>query len=286
MDFLRADWLYNYLTPDGLTLSRASAFWDVGTHSGEGNLDNEEAGNSPPGIEPIAAQSVLPGGSGEVFALVSDLETSPDLLEVTVSTGDPHLIKDLSIEGLGPERRIAFTVSALYSGTGSITVKVSDGESARWIAFPVNIDVELTPFESFMAGYFSDEELLDLGVSSPIADPDGDFIVTLMEFMLGSNPRQYTYPDEVLQVRRVELDGGPAIVISFRRRNDESNIQLIPWMAPESLVYAPMISGGNPVYEENTTVGNNPLYDDVEGTIHIDPAGYDTHFIRMQVELE
>lgn len=281
--YSRADWYYRLFDPDGTLTEEVSAFWDVQT-----NETGQGTGNNPPTIEQVAQQSVQPGEFREVSLSIFDPDTPVDTLTVEALTPDGDLIKGLSVTGDGSDRTLSFTASALNSGVGTIEVSVSDGEHIAWIAFSVLIDVDMTPFEAFLAAYFTEEERMDQDLVSPIGDPDFDDIPTIIEFMLGGNPRVRTLPEEILEVRREELREGPVITINFRRRTDELNIRVTPWMAPESLdtkEYKKLVQGGNPLYEESSTGGENPLYDDVEGTVTVDP-GVEAYFIRLQVVME
>ena len=112
--------------------------------------------------------------------VVNDANDPVDGLDVSVTTNNTDLIKSLSISGTGTNRTLSFTASSLYSGLAGITVRVSDGKAARSLSFSALIDTEATPFEAFMAAYFTAEELSNNLLSSPIADPDGDDMATLL----------------------------------------------------------------------------------------------------------
>lgn len=283
MAYRRADWYYKQFDAEGNFIEEISAFWDVVTgETGSGT------GNNPPAIEQAAQQSVQPGEFREVSLIINDPDTPVDSLVVEAMTPNPELIKSLAVTGTGAERTLSFSASALYSGAGTVEVSVSDGENTSWMAFSVLVDVDMTPFEAFLTAYFTEEELLDQNLASPIGDPDEDDIPTIIEFMLGGNPRLRTLPEEVLQIRRENDQDSSLIIINFRRRNDEPNVRVTPWMAPESLdskEYKKLSQGGNPLYQESSSEGSNPLYDDVEGTVFVDP-NVEAYFIRMQVETE
>lgn len=279
----RADWYYKQFDAEGNFTEEISAFWDAETgETGSGT------GNNPPSIDQVAQQSVQPGEFREVTLTISDPDTPVDSLVVEAVSPNPELIKGLVVTGTGGERTLSFSASSLYSGAGTIEVSVSDGEHTTWMAFSVLVDVDMTPFEAFLAAYFSDEELLDQNLSSPIGDPDDDDIPTIIEFMLGGNPRVVTLPEEILQIRRENDQDSSLIIINFRRRNDEPNVRVTPWMAPESLdskEYKKLSKGGSPLYEETSNEGSNPLYEEVEGTVFVDP-NVEAYFIRMQVEID
>ncbi len=280
MNYSRVDWMYQEFKDDGTKGLKVEAWWDVPLN--EGGTSTTEP-NRAPTIDAIGAQNVAPGEYREVTVTVGDAETSPSELLVTATTTRTDLVRDLALSGTGSTRTLSFSVSSLYSGSASVTVEVSDGIATSSTAFAVLIDVEMTPFESFLAAYFTPEEL-DAGViSNPIADPDKDQMVTLLEYALGTNPREFTHPEEAVQISRETRTEGEFIIIRYRSRADDPGVGPIPWMALESMSFASLEN--NPLYEESNLGGDNPLYDNIEGVIN---AGGDAeaHFIRLQVGIE
>ncbi|MEX0330352.1 MAG: Hcp family type VI secretion system effector [Puniceicoccaceae bacterium] len=271
---------YWELDTDGIVLYQARSWWDIPTNTGEAS-----GGNEPPTLDLIPDVSTGTASPIDVLIVINEVETPPDQLEITVETDRPEMILDLAISGTGLRRTLTARTSALYSGVASITVRVSDGVNRTSRSFAVMIDVEMTPFEAFMAANFSREELLDPAFASPIGDPDKDNIPTIVEFTLVTNPNEFTLPQEAVRVTRMNTPEGPVIRLNFRRRTDDPNIGPIPWMAPESLLFEPL-STSNPIYEENANKGENPLYEDVEGIIQVEPDGADVHFIRMGVDVD
>ncbi len=283
LNFTRAEWYYWQLGPGGSRDYHVNAYWDLLLQKGDSaGGPGEGTGNTAPGIDPIAAQSVQPGERRELKVTISDAETPAGDLVLTAATDRPDLVTSIELSGTGGTRTLSFTVTSLYSGFASLSVEVSDGESASSTAFTVLIDVEMTAWEAFIAAYFTPEEQLDADLVSPLGDPDSDDLDTAIEFALGTNPREYTWPQEAVRVRRENTPGGPVIRLQFRRLKDAGKLGPTPWMAPESLLFEPL-GPGNPLYEESTSEASNPLYEDVEGTIHVDPDGPDVHFIRMHV---
>lgn len=280
MNYSRVDWMYQEFKDDGSQGLTVEAWWDVPLNKGGSSTTQP---NRAPTIEPIGAQTVAPGEYREVTVTVGDAETSPSELVVTASTTREDLVRELALTGTGSTRTLSFRASSLYSGSASVTVEVSDGEATSSTAFAVLIDVEMTPFESFLAAYFTPEELDEGVVSNPIGDPDGDQMVTLLEYALGTNPREFTHPDKAVQISRESRPDGEFIVIRYRSRADDPGVGPIPWMAPESMLFSSLKN--NPLYEENKNEGENPLYEETEGTLNIG-GDVDSHFIRLQVQLE
>ena len=295
LNYSRIDWQYWQFRDDGTTGSQSEAWWDVernvgeGTETGGGDTGGGGGGggttNYPPVIQPIADQQMQPAQSTVLTVSVSDQNDSVDSLSVWANTNNTDLVKNLSVTGTGGQRSLSFSVSSLYSGSASVNVFVSDGKASRSVSFAVTVGVELTPFESFLTAYFSSEELGNPVISGPLQDPDKDGIVTLVEYALVTNPREFTYPEEAVQIRRESRAEGEFLVINYRRRTDDPNVGPIPWMAPESLGRFSSLHE-NPLYEESAQAGENPLYEDVEGSINIGDGAIDQHFIRMQVSHE
>ena len=279
LNYTNIESTYWQFGPDGIVLERVHSYWDIPTNTG-----GYESGNEPPTIRPISLSPVEQASPIDVLIVINEMETPPEQLVVTVETDRPDLILDLAIGGTGFERTLSFRSSALYSGFGVITVRVSDGVHQTSMSFAVMVGMQMTPFEAFMAAYFTPSELQNPKYSSPIGDPDNDDIPTIVEYALLTNPREYTLPQQAVRVTRENTESGPVIRLDYRRRTDDKNIRPIPWMAPESLLFAPIHN--NPLYEESATAGENPFYEDVTGTYPVDPDGADMHLIRMQVDAE
>lgn len=279
MNYSRVDWMYQEFKDDGSKGLTVEAWWDVPLNEGGSSTTQP---NRAPTIDPIDAQNVTPGEYREVTVTVGDAETPPSELVVTATTNRTDIVRDLALSGTGSTRTLSFRASGLYSGSASVNVKVSDGITTSSTAFAVLIDVEMTPFESFLAAYFTPEELDEGILSNPIGDPDNDQMVTLLEYALGTNPREFTHPDEAIQVTRESRPGGEFIIIRYRSRADDPSVGPIPWIALESMSFTS--SKNNPLYEESNLGGDNPLYDNIEGIINTEGEA-DAHFIRLQVEL-
>lgn len=278
LNFSKVDWIYYQFGSDGKQIGDVSASFDILAGTGGGGS------NTPPTIAPLEDQTPPPASPVDVLIVINDAQTPPGDLVVLAETDNPELVLDLAVNGTGDTRTLSFVTSALYSGSASITVRVSDGVYTSSRSFAVLIDVEMTPFEAFMAAHFSEAELEDPNIASPIGDPDGDDIPTIVEYALVTNPNEFTLPELAVRVTRENTETGPVIRLNYRRRTDDPNIGPVPWMAPESLIYRSL--RGNPVYEETASAGDNPFYEDVEGVISLDTELADVHFIRMQVDMD
>ena len=276
--------VYRQYDSSGKAIYEARIFWDVLLN--EGSYTEESLTNAAPTIEPLGNQSVQPGETRAVALTIGDIDSNVDDLSVTASTDRPDLVKNLMVSGTGSSRSLSFTASNLYSGNGSITVSVSDGQNTSSKSFSVLIDVEMTPFEAFLTAYFTAEEREDALLSSPLGDPDKDGVTTLVEYVMGGNPREFTHPWQLIRIERKSGAAGPEIHLFYKRRADDSSIGPIRWMAPELIGFAPL-ENGNPLYEESTTGGENVLYEDVHGTFRPDPEIAEAlHLFRLEVNME
>lgn len=278
-NYSRLDWVYRVLDPEGTTIEQASAYWDfVG---GTGGSSEEEPGNQPPTADTIGNQSVDPGTTSEVDFLVSDAESDPVDLIVTAVTSRPDLISDIEVTGSGRDRKISYRASGVLSGSASISIIVSDGTSSRTMSFPVLIDVEMTPYEGFLTAYLNEDERNDPALASPIQDPDRDGLMTLVEYLLGTNPREVDQGSQVVDVEQRVESGERKIDLQFRRRTDDPLIQGAVWVSPNMRDWTKMETS-NPLYEETNTQSENPLFEDVSATVTV-PPGNDPYFVRLQV---
>ena len=278
-NFASLKWSYRQLDMNGFELYRANTYWDIGMATG--GFDEAEVNGATPVIEPVKQQLVMPGQVYSVQIRVSDADTPVESLEVSAGTGQPDILKKVRVSGSGEFRTVDFETSALLSSTSSITVTVSDGVRSSSTSFAVVFGVELTPFEAFLAAYYNEEELATLSI---IGDDDGDSIPTLVEYYLGSNPREFNYPSDVLRIDIKPTPEGRVVILNYMRRTNEKGVGPIRWMSPESLLFEPLVPGGeNPLYEESTSGTSNPLYESVTGTMPI-PPGMDESALLFRFE--
>jgi type VI secretion system Hcp family effector len=279
LNYSRMDWVYRVLSPDGVALEQSGAYWDFVDNSG--GASDGVPGNQPPTSDIIGNQSVDPGTTTAIDFLVSDTESDPADLVVTATTSRPDLISDLLVTGSGRERQISFRSSGVLSGAAAISLVISDGTSSRTMSFPVLIDVEMTPYEGYLTAYFNEDERTDPALASPIQDPDKDGLLTLIEYLLGTNPREFNQAGEAISVAHREEAGVRKIDLQFRRRTDDPLIQGALWGSSDMKNWT-RLETSNPLYEETNTQGENPLFEDVSASITL-PTGTDPYFVRLQV---
>ena len=139
----------------------------------------------------------------------------------------------------------------------------------------------MTPYEGFLTAYFDEDERQDPAMVSPILDPDKDGLLTLVEYLLGTNPREFNSPTEAIAVELREEPGARRIDFQFQRRIDDPLIQAALWGSSDMKNWT-KLETSNPLYEETNTQGENPLFEDVSASV-TPPPGTDPYFVRLQV---
>lgn len=276
LNYEKVNWLYQLCSSAGESQGRAEAFWDIETDTGG------SSSNDPPRLDPVGNQSVGSASSKTIDLTIADDESGEENLEIKITTDRPDLIGEFEITGTGANRKLSFETSALLSGVASLAVTVSDGKDSRTTAIPVLIDVEMTPYEGYLAAYFDTDERKDLKLTSPIQDPDKDNIPTVIEYLLGLNPQEFNNPSEAVETVFKETLEGRVLNVDFRKRLDDANVQGQLWGSFDMKTWE-RLDASNPIYEENTQPSENPLFEDVSATITL-PSGADPYFFRFQVQ--
>ena len=97
---------------------------------------------SPPTVSAISNRVILRNSStGPVRFTVGDRETRAGLLQVTASVSDTNLLPRVELGGVGSERLVT-VYSTNLTGTGSVTVAVSDGVATTTRSFLVRVNTE------------------------------------------------------------------------------------------------------------------------------------------------
>jgi len=277
---------YRQLGPDGTEVGRAMAYWDLDT--------NEGGSASSPQIEQQGNVDLSSGEIETIELFISDDDTPVLELTVEATSSNPELVPHPTARKSPTGWGLDISAGPTASGQVSIEVIVSDSDYDRTMSFSVYIDSSGTPWGGFIDAYFTAEEQLDADLISPIEDPDLDNIPTLLEFVFGSNPREYSPASEQLKASPRHIappdgigEGDEVIDLRFQRRNDEPRIKLALYGSPDGDIWTELKSepgAKSPLYKENTNTGENPLYDDVEGTANPpdDPPAY---FIRAIAEM-
>lgn len=278
-NFERIDWIYTEFGPDGSKKGKIEAWWDL--EKGTGGSTSSTGDNEAPSIEPVGDISADPGTEGTLDITIGDIETAADDLVITLSTDRPELLSGLEITGTGSTRTVSYKTSALRSGFATIVATLSDGVDTRSISIPVLIDVEMTPYEAYLSAYFSDEEKFDPKLTAPLSDPDKDGLVTQIEYLLGTNPIEYSKPSEAVKVDTGGSESdGKSFTLTYRRRKDDPNVVGALWGSDNGKDWF-RLDSSNPLYEETTETGQNPLFEEVTVTYTL-PTGGEPAFIRFQ----
>ncbi len=109
--------------------------------------------NDAPTIGSIPDQTISEdGATGPISVSIRDVETDAAALSLSVSSDAPDLLPDrrLTIEGSGPSRTLRAVPRPDSSGTATLTVTTSDGQSAASTSFTVDVTpVDDPPRASF-----------------------------------------------------------------------------------------------------------------------------------------
>lgn len=178
-------------------------------------------GHHRPGVLPMDGDLLL-NASGVVEIDLGGMQpyTEYDQVFVTgsVTLGGTLLIGDEN--GFVPEIGATFRVLEGATVTGQFDTILS--RSAGRISFEVAYDAKgvtvtakpwiARTYETWAAGMFTAEELADPTISGPNADPDGDFLINRLEYVMATNPHRRS--NQPFQIRTKEAHGFGA-VISF-----------------------------------------------------------------------
>jgi len=272
----KIDWIHRLCNGDGIFQERVEVFWDL--ILGVGGSSSNSGDNEPPAVDPVANQSVDPATSNQVDLIIGDMETGEEDLVVT---SHPELIGNLTVTGTN--RQLSYSTTALRSGFASISVEVFDGMDTQSISIPILIGTEMTPFEGCLAAYFGEEELDNPKLTSPILDPDKDGILTVIEYLLGTNPAEFNRSSEAMKVAFDSDVGECALTLDFKKRLDDPNVQGYIWVSQNMKDWERMDSS-NPMYEETGQQGQNPLFEETTATIAFPDVCKEPIFIRFQVQ--
>lgn len=273
-----AEWHVQEINAVGTVVERAATYFDMNTL---------EAGEitTIPRILQAGNVEVASGDSIDVDITITDEDTPSDQLTVEIESDNPAT-EIGPVRWMAPETlRITLNTRPTHAGQSTVRVSVSDASDTTTMAFSVYADDTGTPWGGYIDAYFSGEEQLDPAIAGPIADPDGDQLSTLMEFLFGTNPREYTPPEEQLTrtLRHSAPAGGgdpvPVLGIEFLRRIDEPSITLSLYGSPDGENWT-LLRSGSPLYQESNESSTNPLYESVSGNV-TPPGGTTAYFIRF-----
>jgi len=203
------------------------------------NLNGTDASNSTAITVSGLASGSVSITSPTINAIVSgmvqiDATTTPDIVRVKLYVDGVYVgLKDSSAPFF-----ILWDSSTVTDGEHTFQYKAIDNtdtdEGTFWTV-PINITVRNiippTPLESWRAAHFTPVELadttLELTLWGASADPDHDGLNNGDELAVGTNPRDPSDGHGGLTYSLVNELGGDALVITFRRRNDDASISIV-----------------------------------------------------------
>lgn len=282
INYTYAEWYVRQIGEDGGVEETASTYFDVvlGTAG--------EVHSKPDILQPGNLQ-IVSGEAFKVDIVVTDLDTPHTELSTEVLF-DPTAVSLEPIEWIAPDvLRISGTANTAFNGQSSVTLRVGDGSSTTSVAFSVFIDATGTPWQGWVEAYFSGEEQLDHLISGPLGDPDRDQLSNLLEFLLGTHPREVTPPEKQMS-KGVFYASDPnanepilRFSLQFNRRIDAPGIKLKLYGSIDGDHWTLLDPGANdnaPLYEETQVQGENQIYERVEGVV-TPPAGGGQYFVRL-----
>ncbi|NQX01828.1 Ig-like domain repeat protein, partial [bacterium] len=194
---------------------------------------------------------------------------------VTSGTGTPtgsitffDGVTNLGTSTLNGSGVATFVTSALASGSHSITASY-----AATAIYAASVSAELTqtiqalpPYQTWLAGYFNATDLAnparEATVWGPLADPDGDSLVNLLEYALELSPMRSNPPPPGLQAT------GSPLSLTFKRARAE-------------LTYS-VQAGGNLTTWQDLATNSFPV--GTTGTVtDTAPASEPRRLLRLQV---
>jgi len=122
---------------------------------------------------------------------VTDMESPPSTLGVTVSSSNPALVpnqpSNLNLSGTENVRSLNISPVAGASGSTTITVTVSDGALSSSGTLVLSVTNPLSARQRWWSEKFGAPEPSG-GASAATADPDGDGLNNLLEYAIGGDP--------------------------------------------------------------------------------------------------
>lgn len=89
---------------------------------------------------------------------------------------------------------------------------------------------DLLIFGDYLVNFFSSEELVDIAISGPLADPDNDGYSNLLEYALQGDP---TRKDSLVNYATVETNGVSYPSITFIQRIPSSDLTYVPQLSAD-----------------------------------------------------
>ena len=149
--------------------------------------------NDAPAISAAIPDLVITNGSstGPLPFTIFDAETAATALTVTRASSSTAVIpvSNVVLGGAGTDRTVTITAASGQIGSSTITLNVSDGSLAASYSFAINV-INAQTLSGWRQLHFSNTA--NTGDGADLNDFDGDGIVNLMEFALGSLPKDHS----------------------------------------------------------------------------------------------
>jgi fibronectin type 3 domain-containing protein len=176
-------------------------------------VSNNAAGSSANSTQTSATPVAPPAAPTNLAATPGN--TTVALTWNTAANATTYLVQRATVTG-GPYTGINTTAAANYTDTG-----LTDGVTFYYVVAatdaggtgPNSAEVSAIPAQSltqWTAAYFPG--ISDANITGPSADPDGDGLTNLEEYLLGTNP---TVPDSPGSLITTNTDGSGNLVITF-----------------------------------------------------------------------
>jgi hypothetical protein len=143
-------------------------------------------GNAPPSIiGPVSFSHPAGSPTSELPVTISDAETPAAQLTLTATSSDSLLLPPsaITLGGSGENRTLVLSPAARRGGAATITLSVNDGLAVSETSFALTVMYQPDFYAEWTAGI--DWQGRD---SSPLADPEKDGLVNLLEYALGGDP--------------------------------------------------------------------------------------------------
>lgn len=151
---------------------------------------------------------------------------------------------------------------------------ISEGIDAGWIDEVSAVSNLTSNYLSWLAEFFTEEELANELIAGENADPDQDFIINLIEYALFLDPLN---PSELPKIFVEVVDGVPVAQFTFTRRKQPNDLF---YSVEFSNDFDSWVPGGN--FSE-TVVDNQDDTETVTGTITLEDLNNIPLFLRLRI---
>ncbi len=228
--------------------------------------------NDAPTISDVTDKQTNPATStGAIPFTIGDAETAAGSLTITRASSNPTLVPvaNILLGGSGASRNVTITPAAGQSGSAIITLTVSDGSLTDSDTFVLTV-VNGQGLAAWRQTHFASS--VNSGDGADLNDFDNDGIVNLLEYALGTNPKDSASAKQL--VSQIEtFDGQRYLTLTIPKPTGISGI-----------TYVVEVSGSLEVWVSGAA--NTTIITDDAGTLKVrdnTPATSGNRFIRLKV---